>query len=644
MLYGNAVQNYYVDEVRKVYAERKARLAKIKNKKDAEAYVKEVRAKILKAFDLPTEKCPLDPIITGEQKLSGMTLRNVVYYSRPEYPVTGMLFIPDKVKKAPGVLFLCGHAEIGKADDVYQTCAMNLAKQGFVVLSIDPVNQGERHQFSAALMKKHSLHCCNAHNMQGKQLHLCGEYFGAWRAWDAIRGIDYLQTLPEVDPARIGVTGNSGGGTMTTFVNALDDRLIMAAPSCYITTWLHEVENELPADIEQMPPDMFRYGLDMADFVIARAPRPTLIMGQKNDFFDPRGTVEAYEDAKAIYSLLGAEENVKVFVGPDSHGYRTANRLQMYAFFNQHGLGKKKSPKEDESLKPLPAEKTWAAPKGVVKNLKVNKPLFTYINELADELVANRRKQSKKEMRKTLTEILQIGKIEVPYYRVLRPRYYNKNDRKYTVSDRYALETEPGEVMSMLKLYCQDALFHIPSAEKAILYIPHLDAETEVEKIKVKADERLFALDVRGIGELVPTGCDQWNRKFFLQYSYDYHYNSLGYMFHCPYLGGKVRDILCALELLKERGVKNITLLSEGQGTVPALLAAVLSDIPVAVKLQRGPESWESMLRKEVTLWPLSCMLPGILGVTDLPELRKMVKNLTFTSAAEPSEPENPFK
>jgi hypothetical protein len=110
-------------------------------------------------------------------------------------------------------------------------------------------------------------------------------------------------------------------------------------------------------------------------------------------------------------------------------------------------------------------------------------------------------------------------------------------------------------------------------------------------------------------------------------------------MYDRPMLGGKVRDILCALELLKERGVKKITLLAEGQGTVPALLAAVLSNIPVAVKLQRGPESWESMLRKEATLWPLSCMLPGILGVTDLPELRKMVKNLTFTVAAEPTEP-----
>ena len=192
MLYGNAVQNYYLNEVRKIYAARKERLAKIKTKKDAEAYVQEVRQKIVKAFNLPKKKTPLNPIITGERKMKGMTVRNIVYYSRPEYPVTGLLFIPDNAKNAPGALVLCGHAENGKASPTYQTCAINLTLQGFVTLIIDPVNQGERHQFSTPLMKKYNLHCCNAHNMQGKQLYLDGEYFGAWRAWDAIRGIDYL--------------------------------------------------------------------------------------------------------------------------------------------------------------------------------------------------------------------------------------------------------------------------------------------------------------------------------------------------------------------------------------------------------------------------------------------------------------------
>lgn len=71
---------------------------------------------------------------------------------------------------------------------------------------------------------------------------------------------------------------------MTTFVNALEDRLTMAAPSCYITTWVHNVENELPADSEQMPPGTLAAGLEMGDFLIARAPRPLVVLGQSNDF------------------------------------------------------------------------------------------------------------------------------------------------------------------------------------------------------------------------------------------------------------------------------------------------------------------------------------------------------------------------
>ena len=102
--------------------------------------------------------------------------------------------------------------------------------------------------------------------------------------------------------------------------------------------------------------------------------------------------MKAYNDAAAIYSLLGSKDNIKVFIGPDGHGYHAANRAQMYGFFNLHGLGKKKNVKEDENVQILPQEDTWAAPKGVVKNLKVNKPLFTIINELADSLIASRKK------------------------------------------------------------------------------------------------------------------------------------------------------------------------------------------------------------------------------------------------------------
>ena len=121
---------------------------------------------------------------------------------------------------------------------------------------------------------------------------------------------------------------------MTTFVNALEDRLTMAAPSCYITTWVHNVENELPADSEQMPPGTLAAGLEMGDFLIARAPRPLVVLGQSNDFFDPRGTRETYEEVRKVYRLLGAEDSIRLTIGHGDHGYSKENREAMYSLFN----------------------------------------------------------------------------------------------------------------------------------------------------------------------------------------------------------------------------------------------------------------------------------------------------------------------
>ena len=624
-MFRNSVQEYYLKEVKKVYTERKKRLKSIKTRKQALQYVAEVRKKIEASFALPKRKTPLNARITNEKTVNDITIRNVIYESRPNYPVTGLLYLPQNANKCPAALVLCGHAEEGKAAISYQTVCINLAAQGFVVLVIDPVNQGERHQLLE--VKNVPTYCTIAHNMQGKQLHLSDDFLGTWRAWDAIRGIDYLLTLPEVDPDRIGITGNSGGGTMTTFVNALEARTCVAAPSCYITTWKREVENELPADIEQMPPAALKYGLDMADFIIAQAPRPTLILGQKNDFFDPRGTVEAYEDVKHIYSLLGKEENIRLFIGPDSHGYHQANRTAMYNFFNEV-IFDKKDIVEDESLQLLTPEETFCTPQGEVFYMPEYRKLHDFIIELAQKNRSKCRDFTLDEMRKKLANILKLDKIEIPYVRSLR--YSGENSR-------FGLETEKELVMSVLKFYREGIYYHIPAAEKAILYIPHLDSDKELlQSDIIQQEENVYGLDIRGIGELRPDSCEPGNRNFFGQYLFDYHYNSLGVMLDKPYLGGKVKDILMTLELLKSCGVKNISLKAEGQGCIPALFAAILSDIPVDVELNNMPESYLDIAGKIYTHWPMSIMAPGILKLTDLDILRKYIKNLKFTIADEP--------
>src|SRR5699024_5383441 len=155
-----------------------------------------------------------------------------------------------------------------------------LVKKGYVVFVIDPIGQGERYQY---LNEKGELEIgapTSEHNLCGNQQMLVGEFFGSWRAWDGIRALDYLLEREEVDTHHVGVTGNSGGGTMTTWLVSLDERITMAAPGCFVSTFLRDIENEEIQDNEQCPPKSLAQGMEHETFLAAFAPNPLIILAQ----------------------------------------------------------------------------------------------------------------------------------------------------------------------------------------------------------------------------------------------------------------------------------------------------------------------------------------------------------------------------
>ena len=147
----------------------------------------------------------------------------------------------------------CGHTVNGKASETYQSFAQGLARLGYVVLIFDPVGQGERLEYANKEWSPRPRPGVEEHLYAGNQQFLVGEFIGAWMAWDGIRALDYLLSRKEVDPRHIGVTGNSGGGTQTTWLCGLEQRWTMAAPNCFITTYRRDLENEL-ALLRQCPP------------------------------------------------------------------------------------------------------------------------------------------------------------------------------------------------------------------------------------------------------------------------------------------------------------------------------------------------------------------------------------------------------
>ena len=620
--FGEVVQEYYVKKFRKNTELRRRKLNSLNSATAAWQYVEEVKKRIRSSYDFPAEKCPLDARITGTIQCNGFRIEKVIYFSRPGFPVTGNLYIPDNLTgTAPSILFVCGHSLNGKASDAYQSAMQGFALQGYVVFGIDPFGQGERLQYG----KDSGITVCSEHNHFNRRLLPLGDATGNWRLWDAIRGVDYMLTRKEVDPDKIAVNGNSGGGTMTSLIFAVEDRVCMASPNCYITTWLRNVENELPVDAEQIPAGCAVDGGEMADLLIAAAPRPVLIQGQKNDFFDLRGTREAYLEVKKVYDLLGYGDRVEFFYGPQGHGYSVHLRENCYKFFNKFmGLPGFADGKEPEAVAEMPEEELYCTEGGSVLDMPGNKTVHEFIADKVAEVKASRKALSADELREKLAAMLGIKNALplAPYYRQLRPACLG--EKKDKIFARYLMETEENMRVPMFLYQRPEAYYHIPQELGDVeLYVPHQDAKEEILAMNLSEDKFIFGVDYRGVGEVRPDGCDQYSRDFFAPYLYDYHFASLGLLLGKPYVGGRVWDILNAIALLKQHGAQKITLRCSGIGRIVALFAAVIAKVDYAPDKALGNAA-DACLDRLAPI-PQSMLPAGFLALTDFDELEKLV-------------------
>ena len=409
-----------------------------KLKADAEAYVKSVQERIRDCFGRMPEKTPLNAKVTKTLEREGYRIENVIFESRPGYLVTGNLYLPKAAGPVPGVIGVCGHSLNGKAAEAYQSFAQGLARQGMACFIIDPPGQGERFQYLNEKLGSRLGGGTSEHNQMGNHQVLAGDFLGSWFAWDAMRALDYLLTRAEIDPQHLGVTGNSGGGTQTTWLCGLEPRFTMGAPSCFVTTFRRDAENELPQDCEQCPPGVLAADLDHCDFLAAMAPKPVIIMAQEKDYFDARGSAETYERLKKIYTLLGKPENIQLHTGPDPHGYTQANREAMYRFFGKvTGIA---APAVEPVMKIESDADLQCTPEGQVARLG-SKMLMAYTREKAEALAAKRRPLQGEALSKAVREVLKLPALpkSAPDYRILR----SAGGRRYPTQSycTYAVET-----------------------------------------------------------------------------------------------------------------------------------------------------------------------------------------------------------
>lgn len=602
-----------------------ARLATPQEIAERKIYIRERMERAVGGFPART---PLNPRVVGVIERQDYKIEKVIFESQPGFYVTANLYLPKKGRAPyPGILFPLGHEPGGKAYPVWQQMLGAFAKKGYVALTWDPVGQGERVQFYDADFAETKLtYATTEHTMLGIQCLLAGDNMARYTIWDGLRALDYLASRPEVDATRIGCTGNSGGGTHTAYLSALDDRIQVAAPSCYVTSWRRLLQTIGPQDAEQVLLPWLREGLEQADFIHAFAPKPYFILSAIRDFFAISGSRESYTEVKRSYAVLGASDNLSMFEADDEHGYSKPRRLVAYRWFSRWLKGVEDQEPEpeveiadEEELRcttsgqlatSLEGETVFSLNRKRVAQLKQKKPPLTKAKELPayQEEIRQRVKQASHfELLKAPVETKFYGEIARTGYRIKKLVY----------------ESEPGIIIPSL-LFVPDTT---EARKPAVLYVhgrgKAIEANPggELEQL-VRTGFIVLAIDLRGVGE---TRIDESKRDGdFLRYFGNYDDAMTALLVDKPLVGMRAQDICRGVDLLSAQAeVDGARIYGFGKesGAVPLLYAATLDQRLKKMALEEMLISYQWIIANRIHRQVFEQVVAGALKYYDFADL-----------------------
>jgi len=365
-------------------AEQCERKKAINTKEKVLSYQQHIREQyIANIGGLPHVKTPLNITFTGEIDCGNFSIRMLYFESMPGYYVTANLYVPAGLSEpAPAVLFVSGHDEAAKSSQHYQYCCRDLANNGFVVLSVDPMSQGERFQNFHKEINRPIMNWFVEHTYFGYPIEWTGGSLIRYFLWDLVRALDVMETLPEADAARIGVTGNSGGGFQSSILMLHDPRVAAGMPVTFIKSVDDYMRTGQPQDGEMLWPRQLAMHMNDDDYLTAFAPKPAMIGAVESDFFCVEGVLECYESAKKMYALLGVEKNLELTLVPGTHNYNIALRQAAVRFFAKHLQGVNSNFIAQEQQDALEPSQLWATTTGQVAAAFANfKPIWKHTAE-----------------------------------------------------------------------------------------------------------------------------------------------------------------------------------------------------------------------------------------------------------------------
>lgn len=602
-------------------ARRETAYEQIKTPADVAAWQQRQRASFLAALGGLPERTPLKAQVTGQRDYGAYRMEKILFESQPGFLVSGLLYLPPGTGPHPAVLMPCGHTAIAKAGQVYQKASISLVHAGIAVFCYDPIGQGERREFRQPDGTPEFNSPTSEHQLMGIAATPLGLSLARAMIWDGIRALDYLESRKDIRGDRLGCTGVSGGGTMTSYLMALDERVVAAAPACYLTGFRRLLETLGPQDFEQNLFGQITAGLDHADYVLMRAPRPALIMAATQDFFDIQGAWNVFRQGKRGYGRLGFPERLELVEADTKHDLAIEMREASARWFRRWLAGRDDAWQEP-AFEILPESEILCTPEGNVLRQPGARSFFDLIAAVAAPLTAERQRfwQSSPPPA-ALAKVRELARIrplaELPPFTSTAGDTLQRGPVRI---EKLTLRNAEGTVLPAL-------LFRPGIASTGFRLYLHGDGKRaeagpggSLEAL-ARTGETVLAVDVRGLGEM-----QRGKRSPGFEALTEPNWKSatLAYLLGQSLVGMRTEDILACARFASEKWNQGrpVHLTGLGEAGIPALHAAALEpQLFASTRLERTLRTWTDVTSTPRTRNQQVNAVHGALRFYDLPDL-----------------------
>ena len=626
---GNQVHEWVLNRARAHFAADARRKAGITDREGFQTYRDECRQHYLGMVG-PLSDAAGAPAteITGILERDGYTVRKLIMQGRSGLYIAANAYFPAALpgQPVPGVLMVCGHSRDGKAAPLYQQVCIDLVRIGLVVCIIDSPGHGELVQ----CVDPHSgAPLAGTNTLEHSYLQLAASVLSRniMREFinNARTGLDWLAAQPEVDAARLAVTGNSGGGHMTQALMMVDDRVQVAMSCCSQTTREKYLENGVRAyDGEQNYYGCIPAGLDYDDFFAAFAPRPLRIGAAAHDYFAIEGVLEAVERARRIYRLFDAEDQIDCYIAPDEHhGYTAPLRRGCVEWFARHLSGKTVAAPAADPTAESP-ETLQCTRSGQVRLDYPDAP--SILDLLRQEWDAVRQRASSGT--RSLEDLRQ--RLDLPA--AIEPPAHVRRTARATeqgvTADRIFFFSEPGIIVTGVVYSC------LPSPARAtLLLIPDGTAGQDPYRQRISErvanGELVLVFDPRGIGAVQMRRRNQG--QGLAHKSTEFRLANDHFLLRTSLASRRVFDVLRASAYLRSRpdvsAEQPVEIEAHGWPALYGLLAAAVGEAVIAGPMTGLPESWEALFTvcdRHAEPFAESLIVPALRGEWDLDDLRRL--------------------